>query len=549
MTKEEKEGESYLDELLNTVAPDWEDTSSQPENRIGEVETMAAQNDNVGKKAAKENDIALEDAIAILNDLPDMDNGAVPESENPEEDMDELFSLLADLGVDPNEEESSEEPFSVDTLPEAVTEPEEVQVPEEPVTEDVVSGEPVMEEIMMEEPGLQDFDSEEPEDKEEDSISLSEEPVAEDVASGEPVMEEVMMEEPVTEESIMEEPMMEEPEEKEEDSIPLPEEPVAVDDIFQDALSAVAYTGNDEEGNEQEDIFSLDEMAGFSGEPEGVTTIPAVEPAEPQKRKGKSVFDKLFGNVITDSTADEEERERQREEQAREKKAARKMEKKKQAEASKEEKAQLAQEKKEQKKQKKAEMAALKAEKKEKKKQLKAERDAEAAKEVVGKINPVGATIVIIFFVTIGCMTIFGSRLLERRSALNNAENYFANEDYIRAYDAISSVNLKEDDEKLYNRIRLCSQLQKELNSYENYTSLEMKEEALDSLLKGVRFYDMNQEEAQNLQIQPAFEKLKNDILMTLSQNYGIGESEAREIVAIQDQTAYTQRIQQIAGM
>ncbi len=509
MTKEEREGESYLDELLNAVAPDWEDTSSQPEHESGEVKAMATQNDNVGKKEAKEDDIALEDAIAILNDLPDMDNNdVVSEPENTEEDMDELFNLMADLGVDPNEEEP----------PEEETVPEEIHVPEEPIMEEPAIEEPAEEEPVIEEPVL-------------DELAL-EEPMGEDEAFGEPVIEE--------------------PAEEEEDSVPLSEESVAVDDIFQDALSAVAYTGNEEQGNEQEqeDIFSLDEVVGLTDEPvEGVTTIPAAEPAEPKKKKKINIFKRLFGNVITDSTAAEEEKERQREERAREKKAARKIEKKKQAEVSKEEKAQLAEEKKEQKKQKKAETAALKAEKKEKKKQLKAQREAEAAQEVVGKINPVGATIVIVFFVTIGCMTIFGSRLLDRRSALNNAENYFANEDYIRAYDAISSVKLKEDDEKLYDRIRICSQLQKELNSYENYTSLEMKEEALDSLLKGIRFYDMNQQKAQELQIQPAFEKLKNDIMMALSQKYGIGEKEAGEIVAIQDQTVYTQRIQQIAGM
>lgn len=491
MAKEEKEGESYLDELLNSVAPDWEDTSSQPEHRTEEVERMAAQNE-------KADDIALEDAIAILNDLPDMDRGEVSDSEDPEEDMDELFNLLADLGVDPNEEEPSA--------------PEEFSVPEVPAVNEQVTEEPVIEEPVMEEPVIE-----------------------------EPVMEEPVIEEPVTEESMPEE---------DENVTPLSEEPLAVDDIFQDALSAVSYSEKEQESNEQEDIFSLDEMAGFTGEPdEGVAAIPVAEPAETRKKPKKSLFDQVFGNVITDSTADEEERERQREEEEREKKAARKMEKKKQAEASKEEKAQLAQEKKEQKKQKKAEKAALREEKKELRKQQKAEREAEEAKEVVGRINPVGATIVIIFFATIGCMTIFGSRLLERRSALNNAENYFANEDYIRAYDAISSVNLNEEDEILYDRIRMCSQLQKELNSYQNYTTMEMKTEALDSLLKGVLFYDENREEAQNLQIQPAFEKLKNDIMMALNNEYGIGENEAREILAIADQTAYTQKIQQITGM
>ena len=43
--------------------------------------------------------------------------------------------------------------------------------------------------------------------------------------------------------------------------------------------------------------------------------------------------------------------------------------------------------------------------------------------------------------------------------------------------------------------------------------------------------------------------ELKNEIITELSQNYGLGESDARELLAIPDQAEYTQRIQQIAGV
>jgi outer membrane biosynthesis protein TonB len=350
--------------------------------------------------------------------------------------------------------------------------------------------------------------------------------------------------------------------EPKEPEITISEDSVAVDDIFQDALSAVAYSGSDEEDEEiPEDIFSLDEIAEYvQGEDEGITTVPVADPTEnvsgkKSKRKKENredkpgLFQRIFGNVVTDTTAQEEEQERQLAAEAQEKKLAAKQEKKQQAEKDKEEKAQLLQEQKEQKKQKKAEEAAKKAEQKAEKKRLKAERQAEADKEVVGKINPIGATIVIIFFATIGIVTIAGSRLLERRSALNNAENYFANEDYIKAYDAISNVNLKEDDEQLYERIRICTQLKKELNSYQNYTSMDMKTEALDSLIKGIRFYDENAQQAQELQIQVAFDKLKNEIVSELSQTYGIDEAKARELLQISDLSEYTQKIQEIAGV
>ena len=167
---------------------------------------------------------------------------------------------------------------------------------------------------------------------------------------------------------------------------------------------------------------------------------------------------------------------------------------------------------------------------------------------MVGKINPVGATIVAILFVTIGIIAVLGTSMLGRRSNLGNAENYFANEDYIRAYDAINSVKLKEKDEVLFRRIRICCQLQKEIRSFNNYNTMGMKLEALDSLLKGMRFYEENISEAKELQIQPAYEKLRSQVLAGLSENFGMGEKEVSELLAIPDQVQYTQRLQQITG-
>lgn len=584
MGKVDKEGESYLDNLLNTVAPDWEDTSSQPEGQ----ETNNS-----------DNGIAFEDAIAMLNDLPDEDD--VKLSDNPEEDMAELFGMLQELGVDPStpmqkeeavempdvsfeiagEVELGEEPEGIDFGEEnAVSEdvdlsemPEEIELPEMTEEFDLPEMSEIPEDMeateAMSEAEMVALDTEEPEEMEEQPFSI-EDFSAEDIL-GEAIQEDMSQEEAqadMTPEELeafgmeadfaLEEYDIQPEENAEysesqstEEDVQISAESVAMDDIFQDALSAVAYSGNEEDEYSEADVFSLDDVADLLGEnEEDITSVPVANPMEENvgKEKKPGFLKKVFGNIITDTTADEEEAARQKEEENRAKKAAEKEEKKKQAEVSKEEKAQLAQEAKERKQQLKAEKAAVKQEKKEEKKRLKAEREAEAAQEVVGKINPIGATIVIIFFATIGIATVFGSQLLERRSSLSDAENYFANEDYIRAYDEISSVDLKEDDEELYQRIRICSQIQKQMKSYENYTSMNMNLEALDSLVKGIAFYDSNKAEAARLAISPAFEKLKTQIVTSLGDNYGISESEAREMLALPEQEAYTLRLQQIVA-
>ena len=567
MASAEKEGENYLDTLLNTVAPDWEETSGSPvqSSQADPAASNSGQGDSSGEKT-------LEDAIAILNDLPDMDD-ALELSDNPEEDMDELFGLLADLGVDPNEEDSEEavpeavlpDLDSVETLPDDTASEEMMADPV--MADDILPDEgSEQEEIQEEQEVPQEEEEEEPQAQEEDipfsidSFMEEESGETEDFDSAGIQDTPELSEEPEgdagAEDSfidlsadLFQDYSGEEPQPEEDVSVS--EDSLAVDDIFQDALAAVGYSENEkEEEGAGEDVFSMDDMGGLMDKEEGVSSVPAAEPVirKKKKKEGPGFFQRIFGNVITDSTADEEEKERQREAELKQKKEEKKAEKKQQAEVTKEEKAQAAQEKKEQKKQLKAEQAAKKAEEKKRKKE---ERLARAAQEteVVGKINPVGATIVIILFLTIGMIAVLGTNMLGRRSNLGNAENYFANEDYIRAYDAINSVKLKEKDEVLFRRIRICCQLQKEIRSFNNYNTLGMKLEALDSLLKGMRFYEENISEAQELQIQPAYEKLRSQVLTGLSENFGMGEKEVSELLAIPDQAQYTQRLQQITGV
>lgn len=604
-----KDGESYLDQLLNTVAPDWEETAGSPIGMGDKRKADSVPLDNV----------SLKDALSVLNSLPDgVDDGMVSgDAADVSEDMNELLELLAEM---PADDTSSSDGAGIE--PSLDIPPEELSAAEpEPIAEEIsADGLPGAEELAEEEPALEEVaeaeepaaeqvsDSQEPAEESaaeetmeadesvdgEEALAdgLSEELSLEDLGLGELLPEDESEDDVPVEELMsqlgletddLSEGGQEEPPLAVEDVIPeaedavpgeetvasgkeaaaqgkktssepeepqISEAPVDVDDIFQDALSAVSYSeGEEEEG----DLLALDEMADLMDEPgDGVASVPAADPMQDtekkQKKQGPGFFARIFGNVITDQTAAEEEKERQNELEAKAKKAAEKEEKKKEAEASKEEKAQLAQEEKERKKQLKAEKAAKKAEQKEEKKRRKAELAAEAAKEVVGKINPVGATVVIIFFVTIGLFTLVGSRLLTRNLSLNSAENYFANEQYMEAYDAISSVNLREDDQTLYQRICICSQVQKELDSYKNYSSLDMKLEALDSLIKGIQDSNKNETEAARLAVVNQISNLKGQILTKLNEDFGVSEEQAEELAAISDRAEYTRRLTEIIG-
>ena len=532
-----KEGESYLDQLLNNAS-----TSSQ--------EAGVEQAKENARKAELDN-VGLQEALAVLNDLPD--ETGIPAKADPKEELEDLKNLYEEFGNEVIPEEA----------PQPEPEPEEEmkreeQEPEEPV-QSLVDPEKVEEEPeQSEEVQPEGFDEpEEPKMPEEEQ-----EPAFEDM---EAMLD--LLQQPDEEVEKEKQDTTEVPQETKEPEPEVSREPVAVDDIFQDALSAVGYSGDEEDLEQKlnmssetqnenqdsqfDDILALDDImqneSGVEEEPaeEGVQSVP-VRKQKKEKKKKTSLWKRLFGNVITDETAALEEKEREEEEEAFLKKQAALIEKKKQSEADKEEKEKKNQKDKERKQQIKAEKEAQKAEKKAEKKRLKEEQAAMAETEVVGKINPIGATIVFILFATIGVLIMVGVWLLPRRANIKEAANEYANEKYIDAYQSISAVSIKEDEQALYDKIVLCSKLERQIQSYQTNVSMDKKLEALHALLQGLDLYNKKQDEVKALKIQKEFLQMKTQIITYLAQDYSLDEAQANEINAITDEAEYTHRLQDI---
>ncbi|CDD35392.1 putative uncharacterized protein [Roseburia sp. CAG:309] len=594
-----KEGESYLDQLLNNAS------TPPQEAGLEKVKESArkAELDNVG----------LQEALAVLNDLPD--ETGIPSKTDPKEELEDLKNLYEEFGNEiipekepepepmPVEPEAAEEQEMPAADPETTEESETVEAPDIPLEE--VQPEapeaPEMPAVELEIPEEEteqteltepDIPAEEMQTKESDMPAAELEIPEEETEQTEPAeqetpVDEMQSEEPETTEDqepafedmeamldLLQQPEKESvhkeaemPEETKEPEVS--KEPVAVEDIFQDALSAVGYSGDEEDLEQQldmpevqsegqdpqlDDILALDDiMQNASDEEEsgaaeeGVQSVP-VRKQKKEKKKKPGLWKRLFGNVVTDETAALEQKEREAEEEAFLQKQAALIEKKKQSEADKEEKEKKNQEEKERKKQIKAEKDAQKAEKKAEKKRLKEERAAMAEQEVVGKINPIGATIVFILFATIGVLIFVGAWLLPRRANIKEAQNEYANEKYIEAYQTISAVSIKEDEQALYDKIVLCSKLERQIQSYKTNVSMKQKLEALHALLQGLDLYNKKQDEVKALKIQNEFLQMKTQIITYLAQDYNLDEAQANEINAITDEAEYTRRLQEITA-
>lgn len=524
-------GESYLDELMKSV--------EIPENDMAEPES--AEEQEIPELVLDDMLMAAEEESA-LEEVPDLVLNDIPAEEEPEtEETEELPAPELDLGDIPLEVEAAEE---TEELPELDL--GDIPVEEEPETEDLpltdgiepdISDEPMPEDINdLLELLSKDYSEDEPDDdisadKDEIEEEITAEPVAQDVSSPEISLFS----------------------DDESDDIfadRAQDAGASVDDIFRDALSAVDDVEDSSDGEESLDnVFALEGDFDPDGEPASEeddsgqeNVVPLAEPVK-KKEKKNSFWKRIFGNVVTDQTAEEEAREREQEKEKEAERAAAKEEKEKQDAADKEAKEAAAQEEKERKAALKAEQAAAKAAAKEEKKKKKAEL---AAVEVVGKINPVGATIVMVFFGLICVAVIFGTQSLSYTSALKNARQQFEAKDYQGAYESLAGVDVSESSQELADKIRICMQMQKELNSYSNYYEMKMYLESLDSLMKGIRSYDTNKNKADEYEILSQYEELKSKITSILFSEFGVSETEARTANGLPSQEEYTRKLEEI---
>ena len=344
---------------------------------------------------------------------------------------------------------------------------------------------------------------------------------------------------------------------------------LSVDDVYDDALSAVDYSEADEAPEfpeiEEEFVPQMDEdagddfgdlaldplvlddseAAGVSGEPLVVSddTEADVQDIKQEKEKKDGFFKRIFGNIITEQSAEEEAKEREKEQADAEEKKAAKEEKKQQTAEEKAAKAEQAKEEKEKKAAAKAEQAAAKAAEKEEKKRLRAEQE---ANEVVGRINPVGAAIVMVFFGLLCVAVVFGSQALSYTTSVKSAESSFEQRDYKNAYDSLAGVAVSDSSKELKQKVRMCMQLQREYDAYQNYYKMKMYLESLDSLIGGIRLYDANKAKAEQYDMLSQYNELESKLANQLYNEFGVSESQARNIIASETQKEYTDRLQAI---
>ena len=299
------------------------------------------------------------------------------------------------------------------------------------------------------------------------------------------------------------------------------------------------------------DILGLDDVPfGTEGQDDAATDnlqdmldvesmMPQAEETGDEKKPG--FFKRVFGNVVTDEIAEQERLEAEKAEEEAAKKAEEdekakeeKAEKKAEADA---QKAEKKEEKKKQQEAKKAEKAAKKAEKK-----AKREEEEAAELEVVGKLNKVGVSIIAIATIIFLVVEIAGTNIFGYVSTKNKAKSYFDMGKYTEAYQEAIGTDMRKKNPEEYNKIKVVMKVQQPLNAYQNYDRIGYYPEALNALMKGLKRYDANIDEAIDLDVDKDMMSCRKQILTLLKQEYNLSESEAYAILVL-DQTAYQKKV------
>ena len=261
------------------------------------------------------------------------------------------------------------------------------------------------------------------------------------------------------------------------------------------------------------------------------------KPKSKPKKKNK-LLTWLFGDEL-DPEKEEEERQRliEQDEKNEEQK---KLAKEERAKAKLEEKEKKKQEKEEKKQAKKeAKEAKPKKEKKEKVKKPRTESPNERI-----KIPTQGWILIFSLGAACFCGVYFGSMEFHYSQNIKTATDLLVKKDYRGAYDAISGMKLKADDEKLYEQICLVAYLDKGYKSYENFMELDMYGSALDALLKGVAKYKESNAKAEELGMSGDALTIYKSILKVLKDEFKLSQKKAEQLASEMDKTKeYNQKV------
>lgn len=205
--------------------------------------------------------------------------------------------------------------------------------------------------------------------------------------------------------------------------------------------------------------------------------------------------------------------------------------------------------KKKEKKEKK-EKKARKPKKEEKIKQpkIKTKKEKPKRREEIIRISPLAIILMITVIALLVGGIYIGSNVFSYNSNIKEATNCYIDNDYTKAYNLLAGMKLKDKDKDFYKQVENIMKVEKHINDFNSFITIEKYTYALEALIRGIESYDENIEASKELGTYEILETEMNEIDTLLKNYFGMSIEDARTIIQITDSEKYAKEINERAA-
>ena len=180
---------------------------------------------------------------------------------------------------------------------------------------------------------------------------------------------------------------------------------------------------------------------------------------------------------------------------------------------------------------------------KKKKKEKKTEEESNVPEKKLSKKKVVS---VFLFCTTIAACIVVTTMIVPEQIEKQEARVAYDQNEYKQVYELLYGKKLSEEDAMLLEKSSIILQVERKLESYENYEKMGMPLEALNALVSGAGKYQNLKDEAELYSVDAEVYGLYEQILAALMENYGLSEEDVLEILSLEDNVAYSYQLESI---
>lgn len=204
--------------------------------------------------------------------------------------------------------------------------------------------------------------------------------------------------------------------------------------------------------------------------------------------------------------------------------------------------------KKKEKKEKKEKKARKPKKKKIKQPKIKTKKEKPKRREEIIRISPLAIILMITVIVLLVGGIYIGSNVFSYNSNIKEATNSYIDNDYTKAYNLLAGMKLKDKDKDFYKQVENIMKVEKHINDFNSFITIEKYTYALEALIRGIESYDENIEASKELGTYEILETEMNEIDTLLKNYFGMSIEDARIIIQITDSGKYAKEINERAA-